>query len=88
MINTCTMKKMLKKSEVLREGYVKGLKHAQRIIKEALGEVDESNVGKILVSTWGYDQTNVDFFKVVRETPSSVWLQRIGSVPVESPAWG
>lgn len=30
------MKKVLKKSEVLREGYIKGLKHAQRIINEML----------------------------------------------------
>lgn len=30
------MKKMLKKSEVLREGYIKGLKEAQRIINEML----------------------------------------------------
>lgn len=32
------MKKMLKKSEVLREGYVKGLKHAQSIINEMIQE--------------------------------------------------
>lgn len=30
------MKKMLKKSEVLREGYIKGLKEAQRVINEQL----------------------------------------------------
>lgn len=35
-------KKMLKKSEVLREGYVKGLKEAQRIINEALGTKGET----------------------------------------------
>lgn len=29
-------KKMLKKSDVLREGYVKGLKKAQKLIKESL----------------------------------------------------
>lgn len=34
LLNTCTMKKMLKKSDVLREGYVKGLKEAKRIIEE------------------------------------------------------
>lgn len=34
LLNTCTMKKMLKKSEVLREGYVNGLKEAKRIIEE------------------------------------------------------
>lgn len=39
------------------------------------------NVGKILYSSWGYEQTNVEFFKVVRETEHNVWLQRIGSKP-------
>lgn len=30
-------KRILKKSDVLREGYIKGLQEAQRIIKEAIG---------------------------------------------------
>ena len=34
--------------------------------------------GTILVSTWGYDQTNVDFYRVVRSTSASVWLQGVG----------
>lgn len=38
------MKKMLKKSDVLREGYVKGLKEAQRIISGMLKESDDFNL--------------------------------------------
>lgn len=38
------MKKMLKKSEVLKEGYVKGLKEAQRII-EAMVQKYEDGYG-------------------------------------------
>lgn len=34
-------------------------------------------VGDILVSAWGYDQTNIDFYKVTRATDKSVWLQPI-----------
>ena len=34
-------------------------------------------VGDILVSAWGYDQTNIDFYKVVKATEKSVWLQPI-----------
>lgn len=34
-------KRFLKKSEVLREGYVKGLKKARQIINEMLDETDE-----------------------------------------------
>jgi hypothetical protein len=39
--------------------------------------------GTIFVSTWGYDQTNVDFYKVVRSTAASVWLQKVGQRVVE-----
>lgn len=31
-------------------------------------------VGDILVSTWGHEQTNVDFYEVVRLSDKSVWL--------------
>ena len=33
-------------------------------------KMDGPRVGDILVSTWGYDQTNVDFWRVVGLTPS------------------
>lgn len=32
-------------------------------------------VGEFLYSSWGYDQTNIEFYKVVRASESSVWLQ-------------
>jgi hypothetical protein len=46
-------------------------------------------VGDILVSSWGYDQTNVDFYKVVGTTASgkSVKLIRIGQRIVEETGW-
>lgn len=28
------------------------------------------------VSTWGYEQTNVDFYMVIRKTASTIWLQK------------
>lgn len=34
-------KRLQKKSEVLREGYVKGLKKAKQIINEMLNEADD-----------------------------------------------
>jgi hypothetical protein len=34
-------------------------------------------VGDILTYSWGYDQTNVDAFEVVRESKASVWLRPI-----------
>lgn len=36
-------------------------------------------VGQVLYSTWGYEQTNVDFYKVVRVLPKSVEIQEIGT---------
>lgn len=30
--------------------------------------------GAILYSSWGYDQTNVDFYVVVRTTKASAWI--------------
>ncbi|WP_425543433.1 hypothetical protein, partial [Microbacterium aurantiacum] len=36
-------------------------------------------VGAILVSRWGYDQTNVDYYEVVSATPKTVTLRPIRS---------
>ena len=36
-------------------------------------------VGQIWNTSWGYDQTNVEFFQVVRESDKSIWLRRITS---------
>lgn len=33
-------------------------------------------VGDLLYSAWGYDQTNVDFYEVVRVSKASVWLRK------------
>jgi hypothetical protein len=36
-------------------------------------------VGSIFHTSWGYDQTNVEFYVVVRETKASVWLDELPS---------
>lgn len=53
----------------------------QKSIRKTASKNEQTgeNVGKILYCKWGYDQTNVEFYKVVRETESSVWIQGIGS---------
>lgn len=38
------------------------------------------NVNDILVSTWGYDQTNVDFYVVVGKTAKNVRIQKVKTV--------
>ena len=42
-------------------------------------------VGKIFYSSWGYEQTNIDFYKVVEVSKSgkTITLQQIGSQVVE-----
>lgn len=50
------------------------------MLKEKQNEVKE---GTILYASWGYDQTNVDFFKVVSRTPKTVTLVEIGSKMVK-----
>lgn len=40
-------------------------------------------VGAILEGTWGYDQTNVDFYKIERRTNDTVWLRPMTSRQVE-----
>jgi hypothetical protein len=44
-------------------------------------------VGDILYSSWGYDQTNIEFFKVVKTSEFSVWIQKVGSKVVEVTGW-
>lgn len=41
--------RLLKKSDVLREGYVKGLKEAQRIINEMIAESVDNEEANILL---------------------------------------
>lgn len=55
-INKGDMKKrILKKSDLLREGYVKGLKKAQRIIKEMLEQSEDNLPSTVTVSGEGCD---------------------------------
>ncbi len=46
---------------------------------EATTQVEATQVGAIWNTSWGYDQTNVEFFQVVRETEKSIWLRAIGA---------
>lgn len=39
-------------------------------------------VGQIFSMSWGYDQTNVNYFQVVRTSAAGVWVREIGSKSV------
>jgi hypothetical protein len=48
---------------------------------EEMSEVrynDGADKDDVLEASWGYDQTNVDYFKVERRTAASVWIVKIG----------
>lgn len=47
-------------------------------------EQQEIKVGAILSGSWGYDQTQVEFYKVVRTTEKSAWLVALGEQMVPS----
>lgn len=34
-------------------------------------------IGDVLVSSWGYDQTNIDYYQVVRRSAKCVWIRPI-----------
>lgn len=44
-------------------------------------------VDEIFYTSWGYDQTNVEFYTVVRETKASVWLVRLSAEVRDGRLW-
>jgi hypothetical protein len=44
--------------------------------------------GDILVYTWGFDQTNVEFYQVTRTTDKSVFIRRLADEPVPGSGGG
>lgn len=48
-------------------------------------QVEKPEVGMVLYSSWGYDQTNIDFYKVVRVSDKgSVWVMPMSRQYVEN----
>lgn len=50
--------------------------------KEKLEFFDSIQVGDIFVDSWGYDQTNVEFYKVTKKLKASIKVVQIGSKTV------
>jgi len=48
---------------------------------ESMADVE---IGHILSASWGYDQTNIDYYKVVRKTAAMVEVVAIGQFFVEA----
>jgi hypothetical protein len=84
------------RSESSRSGYMEKLKDQYRSRQESKDQrkqeraefKHELKVGDILDSSWGYDQTNVDFYQVISVTDKSVVIREIGSRTVRSDGSG
>lgn len=50
--------------------------------KQAIGE-HPFKVGDCLYQSWGYDQTNIDFFEVIAVLPKSVKIRSISQIMIE-----
>jgi hypothetical protein len=68
-----------------REEKIKSFIHNRRAYKErraadrkeARTFENPLKVGDLLHYSWGYDQTNCEFYQVVRATDKSVWIRRV-----------
>ncbi len=56
---------------------------AQKAAKTAAVGNHDFKVGDALYSSWGYDQTNIDFFEVVEILPKSVKVRPISQIMIE-----
>jgi hypothetical protein len=45
---------------------------------------DGYDVGDIVDESWGYDQTNIDFYRIVKRTAKTIWLERRYTIVVEA----
>jgi hypothetical protein len=61
----------------IEETLVKALRMAHEDIEPVVS--DKIEKGAIVYSSWGYDQTNVDFFVVVRRTKKTAWYVPISA---------
>lgn len=65
--------------------------HAARVAKERAerNQPHDVKIGDIFKASWGYDQTNVDFYAVTKVTGThTVQLEEIGSTTVAQPTAG
>lgn len=60
-----------------REGVEQSLALRADMRAKRQAAVNTLKVGDIVNTSWGYDQTNVDFFVVTRATSKTVWVRRV-----------
>ena len=64
--------------EDIAASYESKKKYAEKKKAMAAENQESYKGGEILYSSWGYDQTNIDFYQIVKKTKSMVTIQKIG----------
>ena len=64
--------------EDIAASYESKKKYAEKKKAMAVENQDKYKVGDVLVSLWGYDQTNIDFYQIVKKTKSMIVIHKIG----------
>lgn len=56
----------------------------QEMQQKMVAGIDSINVGDVLYDSWGYEQTNIDFYVVTRRNGMSFWLRRLAATRDET----
>jgi hypothetical protein len=67
----------------LKPVYVKGYSRIGKKVDKESSLVSQIRVGDIFVNTWGYEQTNADFYKVINKSKTFVKLRKLKDRIVE-----
>tara|TARA_R100000544_G_C2187721_1_gene40065 strand:+ start:35 stop:613 length:579 start_codon:yes stop_codon:yes gene_type:complete len=74
--------------EDIAASYKAKKKYAEKKKAMAVENQNKYKVGDILVSSWGYDQTNIDYYQVIEKTAKMATIQKIASESVETHCGG
>lgn len=70
--------------EIKKRSITLEMNQSNRFAEEARKKSDGIVVGSVLYDSWGWEQTNIDFYVVVKKTDSSAWLQKVGNQTTET----
>lgn len=60
--------------------WLNGLEEKKRLDDEMHAQPHPFKNGDILYSSWGWEQTNIDWFKVIEVTPSTMIIQELAAI--------
>lgn len=79
-----TVEEMLARTQERIDNYVKNRmgdierKSKQKQLTSEMKASDHYAIGDIIVNSWGYEQTNVDYYQVIEVLPKSLKVREIG----------